>query len=71
MTLLHLDVRVGDTLTIGDVRLRLEKKSGQVARFTIEADSKIRITLPHREIHFAHECDSEPLENMNHVEHPL
>lgn len=58
MTVLHLDLRVGETFSFGDVRLTLEKKSGQVARLTIEADPHTHIALPRRETSFAHECDS-------------
>jgi hypothetical protein len=58
MTRLHLDLRVGETFSCGDVRLTLERKSGQVARLIIEADPQTRITLPRRDIHFAHECDA-------------
>lgn len=58
MSIMHLDLRVGETFSCGDVRLTLERKSGQVARLSIEADPQIRITLPRRETSFAHECDS-------------
>ena len=58
MTVLHLDLRVGETFSCGDVRLTLEKKSGQVARLRIVAAEATRITPPHKDNTLAHECDS-------------
>lgn len=43
MTRMHVDLRCGETLTIGEARVRLERKSGQVARLVIEADRSIPI----------------------------
>ena len=42
---LNLDVEVGDTLHIGEAKVRLEEKSGRLARLSIVADSKIKINL--------------------------
>lgn len=42
--MLRIDVRVGESLTIGDIAtLTLEQKSGQVARLAIQADRSIQI----------------------------
>lgn len=43
MGTLKLDLRVGETLYIGESRVQLEKKSGQSARLTIDAHSNIKI----------------------------
>ncbi|MED5545694.1 MAG: carbon storage regulator [Pseudomonadota bacterium] len=42
--MLKLDIRIGESVSIGDnVVLRLEKKSGQLARIAIEADPSLKI----------------------------
>lgn len=41
--MLRLDLKVGESLKIGDAVLTLEEKSGQRARFAIEADRSIPI----------------------------
>lgn len=42
--MLKLDIRVGESVAIGDgVILRLEKKSGQIARLAITADTSLAI----------------------------
>lgn len=38
-----MDVRVGQALMIGDVRVTIEKKTGQVARLRVVADKGIPI----------------------------
>lgn len=43
MTKMHVDLRRGEVLTIGTTTVRLEKKSGQVARLVIEADESTPI----------------------------
>lgn len=44
MSTLKLEVRPGETITIGDnVTVTLEEKSGQVARLSFEADRDIPI----------------------------
>lgn len=40
---LILDLRQGDVLNIGDAKVRLIKKSGQLARICVEADNHIEI----------------------------
>ena len=42
--MLRIDVRVGESLKIGDVAtITLEQKSGQVARLAIQADRSVPI----------------------------
>lgn len=38
-----IDLRTEDTLYIGDVKVQLIKKSGQLARICVEADNHIEI----------------------------
>lgn len=40
---LILDLRQGDVLNIGDAKVQLIKKSGQLARICVEADNHIEI----------------------------
>lgn len=44
---LKTDLKPGDVLMIGDSTIRLEKKSGQLARLVIEANETTPITIPH------------------------
>ena len=48
MTKLHVDLKLGQVLIIGDTAIRLEKKSGQVARLLIEATPGTPIKPPAR-----------------------
>lgn len=43
---LKIDLRPGETVTIGDVTVKLVKKSGQLASLVIEADKTIPIKGP-------------------------
>lgn len=43
---IHIDLKRGETLTIGGATVRLEQKSGQVARLVIEADERTPIKTP-------------------------
>lgn len=43
MGLLKLELRVGESLKIGDAVLTLEDKSGKVARLAIQADKSVPI----------------------------
>jgi len=62
MSTMGLDLHVGEVLSfsVGEatVRIRMERKSGQVARLAVEADAAIQITLPRgkRGIDDAQEC---------------
>lgn len=39
----YIDLKFGDVLKIGDTEVRLEKKSGQLARLVITADKSIEV----------------------------
>ena len=45
-TKLAVDLKVGETLTIGSTTIRLEKKSGQTARLVVCAEKQTAITTP-------------------------
>lgn len=42
---LNLDIKIGDTLHIGESKVQLLEKSGRLARLSIEADPTIKINL--------------------------
>ena len=46
MSKLAIDLKVGETLTIGTATVKLEKKSGQQARLIITADEGTKIKAP-------------------------
>jgi hypothetical protein len=48
MTKMHVDIKPGQALIVGDTVIRLEKKSGQVARLLIEAAPDTPIKPPAR-----------------------
>lgn len=42
----HFDIKVGESLTIGgDVTITLQKKSGQLARLTIDRPENVRVEV--------------------------
>lgn len=41
--MLKIDLRPGESLTIGDAIVTLESKSGQVARLAVQADKSIPV----------------------------
>lgn len=43
MATIKVDLRVGESLRIGDAVIVLEQKSGQLARLVIEADKSIPV----------------------------
>lgn len=45
---LHVDLKVGETMTIGSARVRLEEKSGKRARLSVTAPPSLAIELPAR-----------------------
>jgi hypothetical protein len=45
---LHVDLRVGESMTIGGAQVRLEEKSGKRARLSITAPPSMRIEPPAR-----------------------
>lgn len=46
MSKMTIDLKIGETLSIGAATVRLEKKSGQLARLVIVADDNTPITPP-------------------------
>lgn len=62
-TKLSVDLKVGETLTIGSTTIRLEKKSGQIARLVVSADKQTTITTPNVARMSALQ---EPVENITH-----
>lgn len=46
MSKLTIDLKIGETLRIGGASIRLEKKSGQLARLAVVADPSILVTTP-------------------------
>ncbi|WP_017402287.1 MULTISPECIES: hypothetical protein [Acinetobacter] len=65
MGTLKLDIKIGDILQIGEAAVQLEKKSGQLARLSVEADPEVKIKLTRKSA-----SDSE-MENQAHGEHAL
>ena len=59
MTKMHVDLKPGQALIVGDSVIRLEKKSGQVARLLIEAAPDTPIKPP------ARASAPEPVENTH------
>ena len=59
MTKMHVDIKPGQALIVGDAVIRLEKKSGQVARLLIEATPETLIKPP------ARASAPEPVENTH------
>lgn len=43
MSILTLDVRVGESLKIGEATVKVVSKSGQLARLEIEADKSVQV----------------------------
>ena len=59
MTKMHVDLKPGQVLIVGGAVIRLEKKSGQVARLLIEAAPDTQIKPP------ARMSAPEPVENTH------
>ena len=41
--MLTIDIKVGESIRIGDATITLEEKSGKIARLSIEADKSVPI----------------------------
>ncbi|MFG9301274.1 hypothetical protein [Pseudomonas aeruginosa] len=63
---MSVDLRTGDVLLVGGAAIRLEKKSGQVARLVIEADEGTVIKNPSQ----ARKSALQDLEHT-HGQHPV
>ena len=59
MTKMHVDLKPGQVLIVGGAAIRLEKKSGQVARLLVEAAPDTQIKPP------ARMSAPEPVENTH------
>lgn len=72
-TKLHMDLRQGQVLLIGDSRIVLEHKSGQAARLCIEAPRDVKITRQPTETTSAQECASSPStgKEQSHGQYPV
>lgn len=46
MSKMTVDIKVGETLQIGSATIKLEKKSGQMARLEVTASPETPITVP-------------------------
>ena len=53
---MHIDLRVGQSLRVGDAVLTLQEKSGRLARFTVLAPGAVQVRSTHR----AQECAPTP-----------
>ena len=53
---MHIDLRVGQSLRLGDAVLTLQEKSGRLARFTVRAPEAVQVRQPTS----AQECASSP-----------
>ncbi len=58
MNKMSIDLKVGETLTIGAATVRLEQKSGQLARLVVQAPRTTKIQPPAKPR--AQECASTP-----------
>lgn len=45
---MHFDIKVGEVLKLGDVEVRLEKKSGRAARLEVRVPEDARVTKADR-----------------------
>lgn len=63
---LNLDVEVGDTLHIGEAKVQIVKKSGRLARLSIEANRDIKINLLRKSV-----IDSHGEEQNTHGEYAI
>lgn len=62
---LNLDIKIGDTLHIGESKVQLLEKSGRLARLSIEADPTIKINLMRKS------ASDSNTENQAHGKHTI
>lgn len=53
---MHIDLRVGQSLRLGDAVVTLQEKSGRMARLTVRAPEAVQVRQPTS----AQECASSP-----------
>ena len=69
---LSIDLRIGETLCVGDARIRLERKDGRRVRLLVQAPRTTKIQPPAKPR--AQECASTPQRGSKeqaHGQHPL
>lgn len=67
---MHIDLRVGQSLRLGDAVLTLREKSGRMARLTVRAPEAVQVRQPPG----AQECASSPHwgnKEQAHGQHPV
>lgn len=69
---MHIDLRVGESLRVGDSVITLAKKDGQRARLTVTAPRSTPVVRPNQQPS-AQECASSPIAGKEHThgKHPL
>ena len=59
MTVMHIDLKMGESLTIGDTTIEAAKKDGQRVRLVVRAPADTKIITPKAQRqgqHRTHEC---------------
>lgn len=59
MTIMHIDLKMGESLTIGDTTIEAAKKDGQRVRLVVRAPADTKIITPKAQRqgqHRTHEC---------------
>lgn len=59
---MHIDLRVGQSLRLGDAVVTLQEKSGRMARLTVRAPEAVQV----RQQPSAQECASQPDKGKEH-----
>ena len=59
---MHIDLRVGQSLRLGDAIVTLQGKSGRMARLTVRAPEAVQV----RQQPGAQECASSPMPGKEH-----
>ena len=62
---MHIDLRVGQSLRLGDAVLTLQEKSGRMARLTVRAPEAVQV----RQQPGAQECASSPHQGRKEQAH--
>ena len=68
MTVMHIDLKMGESLTIGDTTIEAAKKDGQRVRLVVRAPADTKIITPKAQRqgqHRTHECAPNP-RSSNH-----
>ena len=65
-TTMHVELREGETLHVGDAQITLSKKDGKRARFMVQAPRSTTIKHPKQQPS-AHECAPTPEQGKEHT----